>query len=137
VLKKLQVVFDCADPERVARFWAEALGYKLDWEWTDPETVEYMRSNGLPESEFGSRSAASDPEGNGPRLFFQRVPEGKAVKNRVHVDVKSAEGDVEAEVARLVGLGATVMHRYEGDFGPFHEVHFVMQDPEGNEFCVS
>jgi catechol 2,3-dioxygenase-like lactoylglutathione lyase family enzyme len=137
VLSKLQVVIDCADPERVARFWAEALGYKLDWEWTDPEAVEFMRSNGLAESEFGSRSAASDPEGKGPRLFFQRVPEGKAVKNRVHVDVKAAEGEMEAEVERLVGLGASVVHRHEGDFGPFHELFFVMHDPEGNEFCVS
>jgi catechol 2,3-dioxygenase-like lactoylglutathione lyase family enzyme len=137
VLTKVQVVFDCADPERVARFWAAALNLKLDWEWTDPEAVEYMRSNGLAESDMGARSAASDPEGVKPRFFFQRVPEGKAVKNRVHVDVKAGEGELESEVERLVGLGATVVHRHEGDFGPFHEIHFVMHDPEGNEFCVS
>jgi hypothetical protein len=133
----VQVVFDCADPEKVAAFWAAALDLKLDWSWADAETVEYMRSNGLPDSEFGSRSAASDPAGVKPRMFFQRVPEGRTVKNRVHVDVKAPEGEVEAEVERLVGLGATVVLRYEGDYGPFHEVHFVMQDVEGNEFCVS
>jgi catechol 2,3-dioxygenase-like lactoylglutathione lyase family enzyme len=132
----LQVVFDCADPERVARFWAGALGYALDWEWDD-ETRAWMADNGLPESDFGARSAATDPKGVGPRLFFQRVPEGKAGKNRVHVDFKAGEAGLDAEVERLVGLGATVLHRYEGDFGPFHEIHFVMQDPEGNEFCVS
>ncbi|HEV7887517.1 MAG TPA: VOC family protein [Acidimicrobiales bacterium] len=137
MLDKLQVVFDCADPERVARFWAAALDYTLDWSWANEEDVAFVRSGGLPESEVGSRSAASDPAGVRPRLFFQRVPEDKAGKNRVHVDVKAPEGGLEAEVERLVGLGATVDHRHEGDFGPFHEVHYVMQDPEGNEFCVS
>ncbi|MDQ1437225.1 MAG: hypothetical protein QOK43_854 [Acidimicrobiaceae bacterium] len=132
----LQVVFDCADPEPLARFWAEALGYKLEWEWDD-DTVKWMRENGLPDAEFGARSAASDPDGVRPRMFFQRVPEGKVGKNRLHVDVKSGEAGLDAEVQRLVELGATVQVRYEGDFGPFHEVHFVMQDPEGNEFCVS
>jgi catechol 2,3-dioxygenase-like lactoylglutathione lyase family enzyme len=137
MLTKLQVVFDCADPERVARFWAAALGYKLDWEWTDEEAMAYMRQNGLTDEQFGERSAASDPAGLGPRLFFQRVPEPKAVKNRQHVDVKAAEGELEQEVERLVGLGASVSNRHEGDFGPFHEIHYVMLDPEGNEFCVS
>ena len=134
--RTLQVVVDCVDPERLARFWAEALGLKLDWEWND-ETVEWMRQSGLPESEFGSRSAISDPGGVRPRMFFQRVPEDKVVKNRVHIDVKADEGQLEVEVERLVGLGASVDHRFEGDYGPFHEVHFVMRDPEGNEFCVS
>jgi catechol 2,3-dioxygenase-like lactoylglutathione lyase family enzyme len=132
----MQVVFDCADPERVARFWCAALGYELDWEWDD-ETIEWMRSQGLPESDVGSRSAAVDPSGRGPRLFFQRVPEGKSVKNRVHIDTKAPEGGIDAEVQRLVALGAVVVHRTEGDFGPFHEIHYVMQDVEGNEFCVS
>ena len=136
MLSKLQVVFDCADPERVARFWAAALGYTLDWEWDD-ETEAWLRSEGLPESEFGGRSAASAPGGDGPRLFFQRVPEAKAGKNRLHVDVKAPAGELDAEIERLVGLGASVSHRYEGQFGPFHEVHFVLHDPEGNEFCVS
>lgn len=136
-LHSLQVVFDCAEPERLARFWAEALGYTLDWEWDDDESMRFMREAGMTDEQVGSRSAISDPQGARPRLFFQRVPEGKAVKNRVHVDVKAEEGRVEAEVERLVGLGATVDHRFEGDFGPFHEIHYVMRDPEGNEFCVS
>ena len=137
MLSKVQVVFDCKDPEKVARFWAEALGYKLDWARDDEESVAFMRANGIPEDQFGERAAASDPNGAGPRFFFQRVPEDKAVKNRVHVDVKAGEGELEAEVERLVGLGASVDHRYEGDFGPFHELFYVMRDPEGNEFCVS
>jgi len=137
MLDKVQVVFDCADPERVARFWCAALGYELDWEWND-DTREWMRSTGVAESDFGSRSAAHDPAGVRPRFFFQRVPEGKSVKNRVHVDVKAPSPEaVDAEVERLVALGAVMVHRHEGDFGPFHEVHYVMQDVEGNEFCVS
>ena len=76
---------------------------------------EFLGRIGVPESEWNSRSAAEDPEGAGPRLFFQRVPEGKIVKNRVHLDVRAApglEGDermaaLEAECERLVGLGAT------------------------------
>jgi catechol 2,3-dioxygenase-like lactoylglutathione lyase family enzyme len=136
MLTNVQVVFDCADPERVARFWCAALGYELDWEWND-ETTRWMLSEGVPESDVGCRSAAHDPAGGRPRFFFQRVPEGKSVKNRVHVDVKAVEGEVDAEVERLVALGAVVVHRHEGDFGPFHEVHYVMQDVEGNEFCVS
>jgi catechol 2,3-dioxygenase-like lactoylglutathione lyase family enzyme len=135
-LGKLQVVFDCVDPERVAHFWAEALGYKLDWEW-DEASIKWLVDGGLDESELGSRSAASDPDGVGPRLFFQRVPEGKTVKNRVHVDVRATEGQLQQELDRLVSLGATVVLTFDDDFGPIHDHHVVMLDPEGNEFCVS
>ena len=128
----VQVAIDCADPDRLASFWAEALGYEKDWEW-DEATVQWMLDSGLDPSAVGSRSAVTDPDGAGPRFFFQRVPEGKAVKNRVHVDVKLGVEDVE----RLVALGATVVREVEEQYGPFHERHVVMQDPEGNEFCVS
>jgi hypothetical protein len=120
-VRQFQVTFDCADPERVARFWCEALGYVVAQ---------------------GSASACVDPSGVGPRLFFQRVPEGKVVKNRVHLDVRVGTGLVgeerlaalEAECARLVALGAVRGHLLLAD--DENESCQVMQDVEGNEFCL-
>ena len=88
-------------------------------------------------------SASQDPHGVGPRLFFQQVPEGKTVKNRLHLDVRAApglQGDermaaLEAECERLVGLGATRLERFE-PAPPMSAGHIIMQDPEGNEFCL-
>jgi hypothetical protein len=139
----VQVTFDCADPARLARFWADALGYRLqDPPAGFPSWPAFLGSIGVPESEWNSRNAAVDPAGLGPRIFFQRVPEPKRGKNRVHLDIKVG-GDhgtppderrrrIEAEAARLVGLGATRLSPVEerGDFW------IVMTDPEGNEFCV-
>ncbi|TDT95472.1 hypothetical protein EDD99_7303 [Streptomyces sp. 846.5] len=140
-IKKFQVTFDCADPERVARFWCEVLGYVVpppppgfaDWD-------EFDRS--LPPEHQGSAFACVDPSGEGPRLFFQRVPEGKVVKNRVHLDVRVGTGLVgeerlatlEAECARLLALGATCVQVLRAD--GFNESCIVMQDVEGNEFCL-
>ncbi|HYF66176.1 MAG TPA: VOC family protein, partial [Herpetosiphonaceae bacterium] len=81
----VQVVFDCADPTRLSEFWAATLGYKLQ----DPpggaaSWEEWLTAQGIPESEWNSASAIVDPDGKGPRIFFQRVPEPKTVKNRVH-----------------------------------------------------
>src|SRR5690349_9195178 len=123
-VKKFQVTFDCADPERVARFWCEVLGYVI------PPSAEGA----------GSWAAAVDPSGVGPRLFFQRVPEGKVVKNRVHLDVRAGTGLVgeerlatlEAECARLVALGAVRVQLLAADDD--NESCIVMQDIEGNEF---
>ncbi len=97
-VKQFQVTFDCAEPVRVARFWAETLGYQAEYG-----------------DEQDGWAAAMDAVGAGPRLFFQRVPEGKVVKNRVHLDVRVGTGLVgeerlaalEAECARLLPLGAT------------------------------
>jgi len=83
-----------------------------------------------------------DPDGHGPRLFFQRVPEGKSAKNRVHLDVRAAPGlqgeermaALAAESERLVRLGAGVVKRFEPD--GMSAGFIVMQDPEGNEFCL-
>ena len=119
-VKQFQVTFDCAEPERVARFWCEVLGYV----------------------EQGSGSACVDPSGVGPRLYFQRVPEGKVVKNRVHLDVRVGTGLVgeerlaalEAECARLVPLGASRVRLLVADED--NESCLVMQDVEGNEFCL-
>ncbi|CAL9284279.1 MULTISPECIES: VOC family protein [unclassified Streptomyces] len=140
-IKQFQVTFDCAEPERVARFWCEVLGYVLPpapkgfATWDD-----YQRS--LPAGERGSWSACADPSGAGPRLYFQRVPEGKAVKNRVHLDVRVGTGLVgeerlavlEAECARLVALGAVRVRLLRADGE--NESCIVMQDVEGNEFCL-
>ncbi|MEW1633002.1 VOC family protein [Streptomyces sp. NPDC093801] len=140
-IKQFQVTFDCADPERVARFWCEVLGYVVppppegfaDWD-------EFNRS--LPPERQGSAFACNDPSGVGPRLFFQRVPEGKAAKNRVHLDVRVGTGLVgeerlaalEAECARLLPLGAVRVRLLRAD--GVNESCLVMQDVEGNEFCL-
>ncbi|MCU0504554.1 MAG: VOC family protein [Chloroflexi bacterium] len=140
----IQVVFDCADPDAQARFWAEALHYVLQppppgfdsWDaWAD--------SMGIPPEQRNDFSAALDPDGVGPRLFFQRVPEGKVAKNRVHLDVNAGGGRnvpdderrrrVDAEVARLKALGAS---DERGAMDRHGEYWVRMNDPEGNEFCV-
>ena len=139
-VKPFQVTFDCAEPERVARFWCEVRGYVVP---PPPEGFaawdDYQRSS--PPEEQGSWFACVDPSGVGPRLYFQRVPEGKVVKNRVHLDVRVAyelEGEerlaaLEAECARLVPLGATRERLlYDGT-----DACMVMQDVEGNEFCLT
>jgi hypothetical protein len=129
----VQVTFDCADPARQAKFWASALGYVLQ---PPPEGFDswpaFLTSIGVPESAWNSRSACVDPDGKGPRLFFQQVPEGKTAKNRVHLDVNVGHDRVDAEVERLVGEGASVVRTHE-EMG---EHWVVMTDPEGNEFCV-
>jgi catechol 2,3-dioxygenase-like lactoylglutathione lyase family enzyme len=125
-VKQFQVTFDCAEPERVARFWCEVLGYVVD--------------RSLPPEDLGSWFACVDPSGVGPRLFFQRVPEGKVVKNRLHLDVRVGTGLVgeerlatlEAECARLVALGATRVRLLPADDD--NESCILMQDIEGNEF---
>jgi hypothetical protein len=129
----VQVTFDCADPAGLAAFWAGALGYVVQ---PPPEGYDswpaFLTSIGVPESEWDTRSAAVDPDGKGPRLFFQKVPEPKAAKNRVHLDVNVGHDRVDAEVTRLAGAGATVVQ--DTTIGP--ERWVVMADPEGNEFCV-
>ena len=141
LVKKFQVTFDCADPQRVARFWCEALGYVVPPppqgfdSWDD-----FDRS--LPAERQGAAFACIDPTGVGPRLFFQRVPEGKVVKNRLHLDLRVGTGLVgdervaalEAECARLVPLGASRVQLLLAD--GFDESCLVMRDIEGNEFCL-
>ena len=140
-IKQVQVTFDCAEPERVARFWCEVLGYVVP---PPPEGFatwdEFDRS--LPVERQGASFACADPTGVGPRLYFQRVPEGKVVKNRVHLDVRAGTGLVgeerlatlKAECARLVELGAVCVRVLVAD--EENESCIVMQDIEGNEFCL-
>lgn len=141
IIKKIQVTFDCADPERVARFWCEVLGYVIPPPPNEYETWEEFNDS-LPPEHQGSAFACVDPSGEGPRLFFQRVPEGKVVKNRLHLDVRSGTAltgeervaALEAECARLLPLGATRVRLQKAD--EFNESYIVMQDVEGNEFCL-
>ena len=140
---KIQVVFDAAEPEKLAEFWGLALGYVTE---PPPEGFEsweeFARSAGIPEQQFGEVTSRVDPAGEGPRLFFQRVPEGKTAKNRVHLDIRVAGREVRGEerrrlvseeVERLVRAGASLAwenNTLRGD-------SIVLRDPEGNEFCVS
>jgi catechol 2,3-dioxygenase-like lactoylglutathione lyase family enzyme len=142
--RDVQITFDCADPAALAAFWAEALGYQLQAPPAGFESWEQaLEAMGVPSDSRNDASAVVDADGSGPRLFFQRVPEGKQAKNRVHVDVRAApglEGDarmaaLEAEAERLISLGATRIRRYEPAL-PLGAGHLVMADPEGNEFCL-
>lgn len=140
-IKKFQVTFDCAEPRRVARFWCEVLGYVIPDPPEGCATWEEYDATRPPE-ERGAWAACVDPEGAGPRLYFQRVPEGKTVKNRVHLDVRVGTGLVgeerlavlEAECARLVELGAVRVRLLLAD--EENESCISMQDIEGNEFCL-
>lgn len=109
---RLVFVLDCADPDSLADFWAEALGYDRG-----PLEAPYV--------------ALTDPQGANPQILLQRVPEPKSGKNRMHPDLRVA--DMDAELARVTALGATVVR------GPFVDGGWpttVLADPEGNEFCL-
>ena len=142
-----QLVIDCASPEALAEFWAEALHYVMA---PAPEGFDswddFYRSIGVPEEELGLGGADSivDPNGEGPRIWFQVVPEEKSVKNRLHIDVNAGGGRgvsldvrrerVEAEAERLVSLGATRVRTLSGEVEGHYAV--AMLDPEGNELDV-
>lgn len=139
----VQIVMDCADPGQLATFWSTALGYTLqpppDGFATWPE---FLASIGVPEAEWNQASAIIDPDGKGPRIYFQRVPEPKTSKNRLHLDVNVGGGpgvdldqrrtQVSAAVERLVTIGASKVREMEQR----GEYWVVMADPEGNEFCI-
>ena len=111
-------------------FWAAALGYDVEFPTGSQEEKEFLaRFPGIE----GTAGAISDPTGEGPRFYFQKVPEPKTVKNRVHVDVRV--GDVDAAVTKLCDLGGRVLERDKTNI--FDEVWTIMADPEGNEFCVT
>jgi hypothetical protein len=137
----LQIVFDCANPERLATFWAAALHYNVQgppdgfvsWE-------AFFESEHIPPAERNVFSAIVDPEKKGPRIYFQRVPESKTIKNRLHLDINAstvvpraeARPAVEATVQRLTALGARELYRRD----EHNEFWVTMIDPEGNEFCI-
>lgn len=142
--RKIQITFDAANARTLADFWAEALGYvrqpppsKFDsWE-------EFAIDKGIPAEDWEKYDALVDPDGSGPRILFQKVPEAKSAKNRVHLDVKvtirgatdaKRRAAIDQEAERLVGLGATEIEDF--DNGDSDGVWTVMHDPEGNEFCI-
>ncbi|KAA5833450.1 VOC family protein [Saccharopolyspora hirsuta] len=150
--REIQLTFDARDPRALSAFWRDALDYVIPGppgvelaEGDDPLAAwdEFLARVGVPAEERNARSAVEDPDGRGPRVFFQRVPEGKTAKNRVHLDIRAAPGlqgaermaALEAECDRLVSLGATRVRRHE-PAPPFSGGHIVMADPEGNEFCL-
>lgn len=140
----VQVTIDCADPAKLAPFWAAALDYVVQ---PPPDGFESwpaaLAAWGVPESEWNSASALVDPSGAGPRIFLQRVPEPKAVKNRVHLDLRVSGGPelpmderrarLAPVVDRLVALGATDPQEVEA----MGSVWVVLRDPEGNELCLT
>ena len=128
--RHIQVTFDAHDPRALSSFWRDALGYVHPAppgvalpEGADPLAAwdEFLARAGVPEDQRNTRSAIEDPDGDGPRLFFQQVPEDKVAKNRVHLDVRAAPGlegeermaALEQECERLVALGATRVRRNE------------------------
>lgn len=118
---------DADDPQRIAAFWALALGYIQEPGFDEPDNASIV-----------------DPEGQGPAIGFLKVPEGKSAKNRMHIDIRVAGPGpwdmverarlIRQKVPELVAAGATVVREewYDDVLG-----HVVMQDPEGNEFCVA
>jgi catechol 2,3-dioxygenase-like lactoylglutathione lyase family enzyme len=136
---RTQVTFDAADPHALARFWAGVLGCEVE---DHSDLVDQLVATGrMPardriviggRSAFRDVAACRDPSGTEPRLFFQRVPEGKTAKNRVHLDIHVEPGHKAREAARLTRLGAELIATHE-DRGP---LTYVMRDPEGNEFCL-
>jgi catechol 2,3-dioxygenase-like lactoylglutathione lyase family enzyme len=145
---RFQVTIDCADIERQVHFWASVLGYQIKpppagfGSWR-----EFYRSIGVSDEELGDFDGSDrliDPDGAGPPFWFQQVPEGKVVKNRIHLDIFVSGGRevpmatrkerVDAEADRLIGLGATKLPGLDED-GVDHYAA-LMRDPEGNEFCV-
>jgi hypothetical protein len=142
-----QLVIACADPEPHARFWAAALGHELEPPPDGcPSWDEYWRDVGVPEDELGiGADCIIDPAGRGPRIWFQVVPERKAAKNRLHLDIGVSGGRagpiqtrrqrVDAEAARLAGLGAVLVGVLSTEGLDHYGV--AMKDPEGNEFDIN
>lgn len=111
----MNVTFDCADPRALARFWGQVTGWPV-----------------IEEPAPGYEESAVGEAGEGrPRLYFAKVPEGKIVKNRMHLDIMPADRTQDEEITRLIGLGATVVSDRRPEFG-----WVILADPEGNEFDV-
>ena len=123
------VTFACADPGRLAEFWAAVLDYEV--QHLPDEVLQQLRDAGV---DMNSRAACTDPNGGGPRLFFVKKEKTATTSIPIHLDV--AVKDVEADVSRLEALGARVKERKTETLGPFTSYAVVMADPEGNGFCL-
>ena len=113
------VLIDCQDPLPQAAFWSQVLGWSLE-DWGE---------------EYGAM--VHNPDDTGIKIFFLPVPERKVVKNRVHLDVRTSDNTREAEVERLTSLGAKEIETKSLSTDQWTATWTIMQDPEGNEFCVS
>ncbi|WP_395292593.1 VOC family protein [Kitasatospora hibisci] len=145
-----QLVIDCADPRRLVGFWAGALGYVPEPPLGGHATWrEYWADLGVPAEELPAGVGETpesivDPAGRGPRIWFQQVPEPKVTKNRLHLDLRVGGGRevpletrIQRVTAKMEGLteaGATVLRIMDKPDTAYYAV--VLQDPEGNEFCV-
>jgi hypothetical protein len=128
----IQLTFDAADPPALATFWALALGYVEQPPPPGFDTWEdFGAANDIPPERMGDYGAVIDPDGAGPRLLFLKVPEPKTAKNRMHMDVVVEDRD--AHVALLVEAGGKAIDSRSEMGGEWT----VMEDPEGNEFCVA
>jgi predicted enzyme related to lactoylglutathione lyase len=112
-VKLAQIVVDCHDPERLAQFWSEVLGWQVIGH-EDDGSVEI-----------------GDPTQSPLGILFEPVPEPKTVKSRLHLDVRPVDGAQQDELDRLYALGAT-----DADVGQGEQTWVVLADPEGNEFCL-
>ena len=134
----LQITFDCVDSHAQARFWAATMGYEIE---DHHDLVQQMLDTGQATKDdvverngrLAWKEAAACRGADGTRLLFLVVPEPKTAKNRMHLDLHVPAGTRDAEVERLIGMGATFLH--DGQQGPFTWV--TLADPEGNEFCVA
>lgn len=139
------ITIDCASPQLLASFWKVALDYV---DAPPPHGFDSWRAwliaCDVPEGEWDDGASVVDPDGIAPQISFLKVPEGKTTKNRVHLDLKvsggrAVDGELRSErilkkVDQLRGLGATVIDKY---FIFENLDHYVLADPEGNEFCVA
>jgi hypothetical protein len=116
-----ELAIDCADPTALARFWCSVLDYEVQDEDDDTVTIGFRTAP----------DRSSDPGPVPPTLTFARVPEGKTVKNRLHIDVNPSDTEQAEEIGRLLDLGAR-----HADVGQGDQSWVVLADPEGNEFCV-
>jgi predicted enzyme related to lactoylglutathione lyase len=111
-----ELVIDCHDHQLVGTFWSQVLGYEVT-ETSDGPEHYYVELTG--------------PPGAGPTILVYRTPDKKTTKNRLHIDVNATDRDQDAEVERILALGATPV-----DIGQGEQTWVVLADPEGNEFCV-
>ncbi len=131
--RTIQITVDAAGPRRLAEFWCEVLGYV---EQPPPEGFDTWEAAldafGIDRTDPDRAFAIVDPEGLGPRMFFQKVPEGKTAKNRMHLDVRVDPSERRSRADELIALGATFVAEFDRPEGQW----ITLLDPEGNEFCL-
>ncbi len=139
--RTVQITFDAHDPRALSTFWRDVLDYVHPGppgvelpEGADPLAAwdDFLARIGVPEAHRNTRSAVEDPDGQGPRLFFQQVPEGKTAKNRLHLDVRLETGDDADEVGRGIAERGGREAGYDWGELPWRTYH----DGSGNELCV-